>query len=599
MTWTQAINPLDNLFLSALVAAIPILFMFYALAIAKMKGYVAGLLTLAIAIGVAVFVYGMPAGLAIWSSVYGAIYGLFPIGWIVLTAVFLYQLTVKSGQFEIIKDSIAAITDDRRLQALLIAFGFGAFLEGAAGFGTPVAITAGMLVGLGFNPLYAAGLCIIANTAPVAFGGIGIPIITAGAVSGIDTMAISQMVGRQLPFLSVFVPFWLVFIMAGWKGAKEVMPAIIVSGVSFAVAQWFSANYLSPMLPDIISALVSIVCLVVFLRIWKPQNIWRFKDEPPATLEVKKHSFGAIAKAWSPFIVLTILIGDWGLKSVKALLDTVTIAIPFNAINNLIIADGSPVAVVYKFNYLSAAGTAILISAVITAFILKIRVGDFFKTFAETVKSLTLPLITIASVLAFAYVANWSGMTPTLGKAFTVTGAIFPLLAPILGWLGVFITGSDTSANALFGKMQAVAAADIGVDPVLTVAANASGGVAAKMISPQSIAVATAACNLVGKESDLFRFTVLHSLFFMSIVCVITYLQAYVFTWMIPVYETAKKAAAQISPEAAKAAEAALKSNGTMIMLATGVVILVIAIYAYKQAGGGKLDKNSAKISVH
>lgn len=599
MTWTQVINPLDNLFLSALVAAIPILFMFYALAIARMKGYIAGLTTLAIAIIVAIFVYGMPAGLAIWSSVYGAFYGIFPIGWIVLTAVFLYQLTVKSGQFEIIKDSIAAITDDRRLQALLIAFSFGAFLEGAAGFGTPVAITAGMLVGLGFNPLYAAGLCLIANTAPVAFGGIGIPIITAGAVSGVDTMAISQMVGRQLPFLSVFVPFWLVFIMAGWKGAKEVMPAILVCGVSFAAAQWFSANYLSPMLPDIISSLVSIVAMVVFLRNWKPKNIWRFKDEPAATLEVKKHSFGVIAKAWSPFIVLTILIGDWGLKSVKTLLDTVTVAIPFDAINNLIVAGGKPVAVVYKFNYLSAAGTAILLSAIITAFILKISFSDFIKTFIDTVKSLTLPLVTIASVLGFAYVANWSGMTPTLGKAFTVTGSLFPLVSPLLGWLGVFVTGSDTSANALFGKMQAVTATDIGVDPVLTVAANSSGGVAAKMISPQSIAVATAATNLVGKEGDLFRFTVLHSLFFTAIISVITYLQAYMLSWMIPVYETAKQAAAKLSPEAAKAAEDALKSDGTTIMLGTGLVVLIIAIYAYKQVGGGKLDKKSAKISVH
>ncbi len=599
MPWTQVINPLDNLFLSALVAAIPILFMFYALAIARMKGHIAGGITLLLAILIAVFVHDMPAGLAIWSSIYGALYGLFPIGWIVLTAVFLYQLTVKSGQFEIIKDSIAAITDDRRLQALLIAFCFGAFLEGAAGFGTPVAITAGMLVGLGFNPLYAAGLCLIANTAPVAFGGIGIPIITAGAVSGIDAMAISQMVGRQLPFLSVLVPFWLVFIMSGWKGAKEVMPAIMVCGISFAVAQWFSANYMSPMLPDIISSLVSIVAMVFFLRRWKPKNVWRFKDEPAATLEVRNHPFGVIAKAWSPFIVLTILIGDWGLNSVKSLLDTVTVKIPFDAINNVILSGGKPIEVVYKFNYLSAAGTAILLSAIISAIILKISVSDFVETFAATVKSLMFPLTTIACVLGFSYVANWSGMTPTLGKAFTVTGALFPLVAPILGWIGVFVTGSDTSANALFGKMQAVTATEIGVDPVLTVAANSSGGVAAKMISPQSIAVATAACNLVGKEGNLFRFTVLHSLFFTAIICVITYLQAYVFTWMIPVYETAKQAAASISPEAAKAAAAALHSKGTMILLATAVVVLLISVYAYKQKGNGKFAKDSAKISVH
>ncbi|MGB9826351.1 MAG: L-lactate permease, partial [Desulfofundulus sp.] len=432
--------------------------------------------------------------------VYGVMMGLFPIGWIVITAVFLYNLTVKTGQFEIIKDSIASITEDRRLQALLIAYSFGAFLEGAAGFGAPVAITAAMLAGLGFKPLYAAGLCLIANTAPVAFGGLGIPIITAGAVTGIDTMAISQMVGRQVPFLSIFVPFWLVFTMAGWRGAVEVLPAILVSGMSCALVQWFSSNYMTPMLPGILSSLVSIVALVFLLRVWKPKKIWRFADEPQATLRVRRYSAGALLKAWSPFIVLTVLISDWGLKPVKAVLDKVTIKLAFSGLDQAIVAGGRPMSVVYNFNWLSAGGTAILIAAIISAMILRVGPGQFLEVFAKTLKDLRFALLTILSVLGFAFVANWSGMTPTLGKAFTVTGIFFPFVAPILGWLGVFVTGSDTSSNALFCKMQQITAEQIGVNPVLTVAANSSGGVAGKMISPQTIAVGAASTGLVGRE---------------------------------------------------------------------------------------------------
>lgn len=354
MPWTQTINPLGNIGLSALVDALPIIFLFCALAIWRMKGHIAGIITLVLAVVVAVAAHGMPAGMALWSTFYGILTGLFPIGWIVITAVFLYNITVKTGQFEIIKDSIASITEDRRLQALLIAFSFGAFLEGAAGFGTPVAITASMLAGLGFNPLYAAGICLIANTAPVAFGGIGIPIITAGAVTGIDPMAISQMVGRQLPFLSVFVPFWLVLIMAGWRGALEVLPAILVTGLSFAGMQYISSNHMSPMLPDIMSSLFSIVVLVLFLKVWKPKKIWRFADEPPATMKIQRHSAGAVLKAWSPFIVLTIMISDWGMKSVKAIIDAPTIKIVFSSLDKAIIAGGKPMAVVYAFNWLSA-----------------------------------------------------------------------------------------------------------------------------------------------------------------------------------------------------------------------------------------------------
>ncbi|MEW6424474.1 MAG: lactate permease LctP family transporter [Bacillota bacterium] len=574
MAWTQAFNPLGNLGLSSLVAAVPIIFLFIALGVLRMKGHTAGIITIVLAVLVAIVGYGMPSQYALLSALYGAMFGLWPIGWIVVTAVFLYNLTVQTGQFEIIKDSIAAISDDRRLQALLIAFSFGAFIEGAAGFGTPVAITAAMLVGLGFNPLYAAGICLIANTAPVAFGAIGIPIITAGGVTGLDTMAISQMVGRQLPFLSVFVPFWLVLIMSGWKGAREVMPAILVSGVSFAVMQWFSSNYLGPLLPDIMASLFSIICLVLFLRVWKPREVWRFKEEPPATLKVAKHSPGVVLKAWSPFIVLTILIADWGLNPVKALLNKVNIPVVFEGLDKMILVGGKPMGVVYTFNWLSATGTSILISAIISAFILRVPFGRFFSIFGKTLKDLRFALVTIACVLAFAYVANWSGMTPTLGKAFTVVGVTFPFISAFLGWLGVFITGSDTSSNALFGKMQQVTAESMGVNPVLTVATNSSGGVAGKMISPQSIVVGASSTGLIGREGDLFRFTLPHSIFFTALIGFIAVLQAYVFPGVIP---PAVKAAA---------VAAAAATGGAVYLLISAAVILVLGLVAYRQGNG-------------
>ncbi|MFZ5590975.1 MAG: L-lactate permease [Bacillota bacterium] len=571
MTWEMVTNPLGNVALSALVDALPIFFLFFSLAILRMKGHWAGLITALIAIGIAIFVHQMPAGLALGSAAYGALFGLWPIGWIVITAVFLYNLTVKTGQFEIIKDSIASITDDRRLQALLIAFSFGTFLEGAAGFGTPIAISSAMLVGLGFNPLYAAGICLIANTAPVAFGGVGIPIITAGAVTGIDAMQISKMVGRQLPLLTIFVPFWMVFIMAGWKKTMEVMPAILVAGISYAGTQWFAANYLSPMLPGIIASLVSTTFMIIILKIWKPKTVWRFKDEPLVTVQVKRHSPGAIFKAWSPFIILTILIGDWGMNNVKALLDKFTLKF-FLAIDKLIIAGGKPVEVVFKFNWLQATGTSILLAAIITAIILRISPAIFFRTFWETLKNLRFALITITSVLAFAYLANWSGITTTLGNTLTVAGTMFPFMSAFLGWLGVLITGSDTSANALFGNMQKVTAESMGINPVLAVATNSSGGVAGKMISPQSIAVGCASTGLVGKEGDLFRFTIAHSILFTAFIGALSMIQAYVFPRIIP------EAIAQ-----AKAAAASAAQGATTVLLVTGLIVAVLAAIAARQ----------------
>jgi lactate permease len=540
MNWKQVIDPFNNITLSALVAVIPVLFIFWALIVKKMKGYKASLFATIIAILIAIFIYGMPVKLAVLSTANGALYGLFPICWIVISAVFLFNITVKSGQFEIIKHFMASVTSDRRLQALLIAFSFGAFLEGTAGFGAPVAITAAMLVGLGFNPLYAAGICLIANTAPVAFGAIGIPISVASQVSSIPEMAISKMVGRTLPLLSILLPFYLVVLMCGFRKAKEVLPAILVSGCSFAILQWFSSNFIGPALPDVIAGIGSIIALMIFLKFWKPKNTWRFAHEHAQTIQVdKKYSNTQIARAWSPFILLTIMIIAWGLNPIKATLNSwINYQFEVPGLHNAI-SDKNGVAIphIFKFNCLTAAGTAVFIAALISVPLVGLNYKQGFRVFIETLKQLKFPIITIASVLAFAYIGNDSGITLTMAEALSRTGALFPFFAPVLGWLGVFITGSDTSANALFGKLQSATASSIGVDPVVTVAANASGGVVGKMISPQSIAVAAAAGELVGKESELFRFTAKHSFFMLLFICVIVVTQAYSLRFLIPTYD--------------------------------------------------------------
>lgn len=533
--WTQVFDPAGRMALSAAVAAIPIAVLFWALAIGRLKGHVAGLLTLLVAVLVAVVGYGMPVGLALAAAAHGALYGLFPIGWIVVAAVFLYNLAVTTGQFDIIKDSVASITEDRRTQALLIAFSFGAFLEGAAGFGTPVAISAAMLVGLGFKPLYAAGLCLLANTAPVAFGAIGTPIVVAAQITGISDLTISQMVGRQLPFLSVLIPFWLVVTMSGLKGVREVWPAALISGGTFAVSQWWTSNFVGPLLPDIVSALFSLVCLVAFLRIWQPPTVFRFDGEPAAGTR-RRHSLPVIIKAWSPFVALTLMVADWGMQPVKSVLDQVTVRVPFPLAHHAVVnpTSGQPIASVFTFNWLSATGTAILIAALVTVLLFSVRPGRAAAVFGTTCRTLRRPLVTIASVLGFAYVGNASGMTTTLGMALAQTGALFPVFSPVLGWLGVFMTGSDTSSNAVFGRLQVVSAERIGVSPVLAIAANSSGGVAGKMISPQSIAVACAATGLVGREAELFRFSIRHSVALVAILGVMTILQATWLAWMVP-----------------------------------------------------------------
>jgi len=539
MAWTQPLDPCHSLPASCLVAILPLAVIFWALVVRKMRGYRASFLATLAAFVVAVAVYRMPVHLALLSAANGALYGLFPICWIVFTAVFLFNITVRSGQFEVIRGFMAGITADRRIQALLIAFSFGSFLEGTAGFGAPVAITAAMLTGLGFSPLYAAGLCLIANTAPVAFGSIGIPVSVAAQVTSLPEQLISQMIGRTLPFLSALLPFYLVVLMAGFKKTKEVMPAVLVSGLSFALIQFLSSNYLGPALPDVLAGIGSIISLLILLRFWRPRSVWRFPGEtveastdPAADAAARS---GRLIWALAPFIVLTLTIITWGLAPVKDWLTRHgTFQFAFPGLHNSIADRNGPIAHLYRFNYLPAAGTAILFSAIISLALSGLTLKQGLQVLRSTFDQLHFPILSIAVVLAFAYLMNDSGITQTIARSLADTGVLFPFFAPVLGWLGVFITGSDTSSNALFCKLQSATAVSIGVDPVVTIGANVSGGVIGKMISPQSIAVAAAAGGLVGRESDLFRFTVKHSLILLSLVCCMVLTQAYVFKWMIP-----------------------------------------------------------------
>ena len=543
--WHQVYAPLGGTVTSALVASIPLIALFYMLAFRKSKGHHAAIVAVICAFLCAVLGWGMPVSIAASSFVYGAAFGLFPIIWIVITAVWVYNMTVDSGDFEHIKSSIAQLTDDRRLQAIFIAFAFGSFLEGTAGFGTPVAITAAMLAGLGFTPIYAAGMCLIANTAPVAFGAIGVPVIVAGQVSGISDLHISAYVGHQLPLLSVFVPMWLCCAMCGFKRALEVLPAIAVAGLCFAGSQFFFSTYHGPTLPDIMSALCAIIGLMILLRVWKPRAIFRFEGEAPAKAnDGPLPSTGEVVRAWSPFIILAIMVFLWGLPQFKSLLNSVpgaVITFAWPGVDGLvmrtapIVAEPSVYGAKFTFNWLSAGGTAILIGGFLAVpFMPKYSFGRAFGCLIKTTYVLRFPILTISLILGLAYLMNYSGMSSTLGIAFTMTGALYPFFAPLLGWLGVFLTGSDTSSNALFCGMQRSTAEVVGMDPTLAVASNSSGGVTGKMISPQSISVATAATGMVGQEGNLFRFALPHSIAMTLIVCALTYLQSGPLKWMLP-----------------------------------------------------------------
>jgi lactate permease len=548
MPWLQAYSPVaGSAGLSAAVASLPLAVVFVCLAVLRMKAVKATSLALLIAFVLAVAAWGMPAKLAVLASLQGAAFGLFPIYFLVLATLFLYNITVKGGQFQVIRSSIASVTPDRRLQALLIAFCFGAFIEGCAGFGAPVAIAGATLVGLGFRPFYAAGLCLVANTAPVAFGSIGIPIVALAGVMGLNDsglMKLSAMVGHQLPVVSFLVPCYIVVLMAGFRRTLEVLPAVLTCGGVFAICQWATSSYLGPYLPDIVSSLASMGALLVLLRFWSPKKIFRFEHESAVPVAADAHTPNQIVRAWLPYLALTAAVLTWGLPPVKAALDKTTILLPVRGLNGSIVripvtrAPVPPPAVavpaVFKLDYLASGGTAVLVAALASSLLCGLGAAQTTRVLGETLYGMRYPALTFATVVALAYVMNFSGMTACLGIFCTKAGYLFPFLSPILGWIGVFLTGSDTSSNVLFGGIQKTAAEQLGINPLLTCAANTSGGVVGKMISPQSIAVACAATGMVGEEGSLFRFTLKHSLALLLIVCVIVFLQAYCLTWMIP-----------------------------------------------------------------
>jgi lactate permease len=558
--WTQVYAPIGgSLGLSAIAAAVPIIALVIMLGVLRKPAWAAASTALVSAFVVAIAVYGMPLRLALISTVYGGAYGLFPIAWIVFASIMLYRLAVDTGKFEIIKDTVGGLTDDRRLQAMFIAFSFGAFIEGAAGFGAPVAVSGAMLAGLGFSPFYAAGICLLANTAPVAFGSIGIPIITLANVTGLPVMALSAMVGRLCAMISVIIPGYLIVVMTNRKKALEVLPAILACGVSFAVVQFAVSNFVGPELTDIASSLTCIVVMVFVLKMWKPKNILRLDGDQPVSLTMKKHSGSAMFMAWSPYLLLVVFVLLWGDATIKpkinhfadgllpASLPTVPetaraatrLMVPglHNQITQMppVTKQSAPYAALFELNWLSASGTACFLAAIAAAFVLRITPARFVRTYVATFKQLWKAMATIACMLGLAYLMNYSGMTSTLGLSLAATGGAFPFFSAVVGWLGVFLTGSDTSANALFGNLQVVTANALNLNPVLTASVNSAAGVMGKMISVQSIAVAVAATGMSrDDESRLFRFTIKHSILLMLVVAVMSVLYAYVFPGAVP-----------------------------------------------------------------
>ena len=556
--WTHNYEPLGgSLALSAPVAALPIIVLFLMLGVWRAPAWKAALAALATAFVVSLAVYGMPFGLAAIATVYGAAYGLFPIAWIVFASIMLYRLAVDTGKFEIIKDSVGSLTDDRRLQAMFIAFSFGAFIEGAAGFGAPVAVSGAMLAGLGFNPFYAAGICLLANTAPVAFGSIGIPVTTLASVTGLPELPLSAMVGRMCALVSIIIPGYLIVVMAGWARAMEVLPAIIACGVSFAGMQFYVSNYMGPQLTDILSSLTCIVVMVAVLKLWKPKNIMRLEGDKPASISMARHSGGEIFTAWMPYLLLVVFVLAWGEPSIKVQIDRFTHGLMpsflpkaaaglngvevwglHNAIQRVppVTAAPAPYAAIFTWNWLSASGTACFLATIVAALLLRVSPGQFAGIYVATFKQLKFALLTIASMLGLAYLMNYSGMTSTLGLALAATGGLFPFFSAVVGWLGVFLTGSDTSANALFGNLQVVTANALGLNPVLTASVNSAAGVMGKMISVQSIAVAVAATGMTADdESRLFRFTIKHSVLLMIVMGFVAMAYAYVVPGWVPV----------------------------------------------------------------
>jgi lactate permease len=576
MLWTQNYDPFGSALISPLVAALPVVLLLGLLATGRVSAPAAALAGLVAAWLTAVFLFtpseakeAGASGLTSWAGTMlaaaanGAAFGLLPIGWIVLAAIFLYNLTVATGQFDLVKHSVVSLSGDRRLQALLIAFSFGAFVEGAAGFGTPVAISAALLLGAGFKPLHAAGLSLLANTAPVAYGALGTPILTLAKVTGLDEHQLSAMAGRQLPFFSLLIPVWLVWVMSGWRGVRGVWPALLVCGGSFALVQFLVANYHGPWLVDVTGGIVSLVCLALFLRVWRPRDIWRFPDEVPVIEGSAAEAPAApsptlrqLVHAWVPWALLTLFVFLWGMPAVQRTLNRVSLPIKVPGLDGLVARttpvvqlpkEGEPLKreeAIYEFKWLAATGTGIFLAAVVSAWWLGVGPRRFFLILGLTAYRLRWPLFTIACMLAIAYTTRFSGIDATLGIAFTRTGWVFPLFAALLGWLGVALTGSDTASNALFGSLQTITADRLVDDRVLSLsqpqarvllaAANSTGGVMGKMIDAQSIVVSAAATQQPGQEGAILRFVFWHSLILAVLMGLLVLFQAYVWTASIP-----------------------------------------------------------------
>jgi lactate permease len=566
MEWLQNYNPLNNATLSTIVAALPVVLLLALIAILEVRIHLAALIGLAVALVIAIVVYGMPGQTAAAAAVYGAAYGLFPIGWIILNLIFLYQLTVEKGLFAVLRSSLAGLAPDPRVQVILIAFSFGAFFEGAAGFGTPVAVTAAILIQLGFKPLAASGLSLIANTAPVAFGALGTPILALERVTGIDAHVLGAMAGRQLPFFSLIIPFWVVAAFAGFRGMLEVWPAALVAGVAFAIPQFLVSNYHGPWLVDIVASISSIIALLVLLKFWQPAKIWKLNsaaadqkygdptfDSPDATAiklgpaelsapTSEAHPREKIIAAWVPWVLLSLLVFIWGLPEIKTALNNLSapnFQVPYlhNVVQRVppVAPRKSAEAAVFVLNWLSATGSGILVAAIIAGVVMRFSPRELFRTYLGTIYRVRFSLITIAAMLSLGYVTKYSGTDATLGLALAKTGVFYPFFGTLLGWLGVALTGSDTASNVLFGSLQKITSEQIGVNPVLMCAANSSGGVMGKMVDAQSIVVASTATNYYGKEGQILRYVFLHSIILAALVGLLVTLQAYVppFTGMV------------------------------------------------------------------